>query len=290
MEEKVKKKRTLKDRLKSHYRMVVLNDDTFEEKFALRLTPLGLLILFGSVTIIMTFLVISLVAFTPLREYIPGYGDVDQKRELIKLSVRADSLEESMAAKDWYIENIGNVLAGKTEGKPNKPKKDSTLNYLGINVKPSSSDSLLRSEIESTDKYSLNISDKSKPVNSISNFVFFSPVKGIITESFNLKNEHYGVDIAAPENEFIKSTLDGTVVFAGYTSADGYVVQIQHNNNLMSVYKHNSEIAVKVGDFVKAGKPIAIIGNSGETSNGSHLHFELWYNGNPINPQDYVLF
>ncbi|MCD6067322.1 MAG: family metallopeptidase [Bacteroidetes bacterium] len=290
MENKEKKKRSWSEKLKNHYRLVVLNDDTFEEKFALRLTPLGILILMSCITILMTFLVISLVAFTPLREYIPGYGNVDQKRELIALTARADSLEQSMAAKDWFIQNISDVLSGKTEGKPAKPLKDTAVNYSGLNVKPSANDSLLRNEIESADKYSLSISDKSKPVSSISSFVFFSPVKGVVTESFNLRQEHYGVDIAAPENEFIKSTLDGTVVFAGFTSADGYVIQIQHSNNLMSVYKHNSEIAVKVGDYVKAGKPIAIIGNSGETSNGPHLHFELWYNGNPINPQDYVVF
>jgi murein DD-endopeptidase MepM/ murein hydrolase activator NlpD len=290
MESKEKKRRPLSEKLKHHYRLVVLNDDTFEEKFSLRLTPLGLLILIGSITIVMTFLVISLVAFTPLREYIPGYGNVAQKRELIALTARTDSLEKSMAAKDWYIRNIANVLSGQAEGKPAKPQKDTSINYSHLNVKPSGNDSGMRNEIESADKYSLSISDKSKPVSSISSFVFFSPVKGVVTESFNLGMEHYGVDIAAPENEFIKSTLDGTVVFAGFTSSDGYVVQIQHSNNLMSVYKHNSEIAVKVGDYVKAGKPIAIIGNSGETSNGPHLHFELWYNGNPINPQDYIVF
>jgi murein DD-endopeptidase MepM/ murein hydrolase activator NlpD len=288
--EKKDKKRSFREQLKNRYRLVVLNDDTFEEKFALRLTPLGLLILFGSVTIIMTFLVISLVAFTPLREYIPGYGNVDQKRELIILTARADSLEESMEAKDWFIKNIGDVLAGKTEGKPEKPNKDTSVNYSGVNVSPSANDSLLRNEIESADKYSLNITDKSKPVNSISSFVFFSPVKGLVSSSFNLREEHFGTDISAKENEFIKATLDGTVVFAGFTSADGYVVQIQHSNNLVSVYKHNSEIAVRVGDYVKAGKPIAIIGNTGETSNGPHLHFELWYNGSPVNPQDYILF
>lgn len=288
--EKKDKKRSFREQLKNRYRLVVLNDDTFEEKFALRLTPLGLLILFGSVTIIMTFLVISLVAFTPLREYIPGYGNVDQKRELIALTARADSLEESMEAKDWFIQNIGDVLAGKTEGKPEKPKKDTSVNYSGVNVSPSGNDSALRNEIESADKYSLSITDKSKPVNSISSFVFFSPVKGLVSSSFNLREEHFGTDISAKENEFIKATLDGTVVFAGFTSADGYVVQIQHSNNLVSVYKHNSEIAVRVGDYVKAGKPIAIIGNTGETSNGPHLHFELWYNGSPVNPQDYILF
>lgn len=284
------KKQSFRDKLKNRYRLVVLNDDTFEEKFALRLTPMGLLILIGSVTVLLTFLVISLVAFTPLKEYIPGYGDVDQKRELIALTARADSIEESMKAKDWFIQNIGNVLAGETEGKPEKPKKDTSINYSGVNVKPSANDSMLRKEIESADKYSLNITDKSKPVNSISSFVFFSPIKGLVSNSFNLREEHFGVDITAKENEFIKATLDGTVVFSGFTSADGYVIQIQHNNNLVSVYKHNSELMVRVGDYVKAGKPIAIIGNSGETSNGPHLHFELWYNGSPINPQDYILF
>ncbi|MBK6832905.1 MAG: hypothetical protein IPG89_00985 [Bacteroidetes bacterium] len=128
--EKKDKKRSFREQLKNRYRLVVLNDDTFEEKFALRLTPLGLLILFGSVTIIMTFLVISLVAFTPLREYIPGYGNVDQKRELIILTARADSLEESMEAKDWFIKNIGDVLAGKTEGKPENQTKIQVLIIL----------------------------------------------------------------------------------------------------------------------------------------------------------------
>ncbi|MFL5751937.1 MAG: M23 family metallopeptidase [Bacteroidia bacterium] len=285
-----KKKRRFIDQLKNRYRLVVLNDDTFEEKFALRLTPLGLLVLIGSVTIVMTFLVISLVAFTSLREYIPGYGNSEESKQLLSLSARTDSLENSMKAKDWFIQNLNNVLNGKTEGKPLKPLKDSTKNYSEINIKPSRQDSILRNEIENRDKYSLNISDKSKPVNSISSFFFFSPVKGIVTTSFNLKEEHYGVDVTAKENEFIKSTLDGTVVFAGWTNDDGYVIQVQHSNNLMSIYKHNSSIAKKVGDYVKAGDPIAIIGNSGETSNGMHLHFELWYNGNPVNPQDYVVF
>jgi murein DD-endopeptidase MepM/ murein hydrolase activator NlpD len=285
-----KKKYKLRDRLKHRYRLVVLNDDTFEESFALRLTPLGLLTLISGITIIMTTLVIVLVAFTPLREYIPGYGKVTEKNDLIALNLKVDSLESSMSAKDWYIQNIANVLEGKTEGKPEKPKKDTTVDYTNLKVIPNGKDSALRNEIESRDKYSLSLTDKSKPVSSISSFFFFSPVKGIVTTSFNLSDEHYGVDVTARENEIIKSTLDGTVVFAGWTSADGFVVQIQHTNNLVSVYKHNSDLTKKVGDYVKAGDPIAIIGNTGETSSGTHLHFELWYNGNPLNPQDYIVF
>lgn len=285
-----KKKYKLRDRLKHRYRLVVMNDDTFAESFSLRLTPLGLLILISGITIVFTVLVISLVAFTPLREYIPGYGNVSETRELVNLNLRADSMEKAMAAKDWYIQNISNVLQGKLEGKPEKPKKDSAVDYSDLKIVAGSKDSALRKEIESRDKYSLSLQDKSKPVSSISSFFFFSPVKGIVTTSFRLTEGHYGVDVAARENEVIKATLDGTVVFSGWTSSDGYVIQIQHNNNLVSVYKHNSDLTRKVGDYVKAGDPIAIIGNTGETSSGTHLHFELWYNGNPLNPQDYIVF
>ncbi|MHB8400623.1 MAG: M23 family metallopeptidase [Bacteroidia bacterium] len=147
----------------------------------------------------------------------------------------------------------------------------------------------MRDEIVQQDKYSLTISNNSKDL-GISGYFFFSPVKGMVTHSFNRKEGHYGVDVAAKENAFIKAALDGTVVFAGWTSNDGYVIQLQHSNNLMSLYKHNSDLTKNIGDHVKAGEPIAIIGNTGETSSATHLHFELWYNGTPINPQDYVLF
>ena len=112
----------------------------------------------------------------------------------------------------------------------------------------------------------------------------------MVTHSFNMAEGHYGVDVVAKENEFIKAALDGTVVFAGWTAGDGYVIELQHSNNLMSIYKHNSDLTKNVGDHVKAGEPIAIIGNTGETSSSTHMHFELWYNGTPVNPQDYVLF
>jgi murein DD-endopeptidase MepM/ murein hydrolase activator NlpD len=269
---------------------VILNDDSFAEKFSLRLSPLGLIILIGSVTIVMTTLVISLVAFTPLREYIPGYGNVDDRIAILKISARADSLENTLSSRDWYMNNLLNVFSGKTEGKPAKPTKDSTGKYKSIDIKPSESDVKLRKEIESNQIRSTSDKVSAYKLNALSNFFFFSPVKGIITSSYNIREEHFGVDIVAKENELIKATLDGTVIFVGFTTEDGYVIQIQHSNNLTSVYKHNSSITKKIGDFVKAGEPIAVIGNTGENSNGSHLHFELWYNGFAINPQDYVVF
>ena len=284
-----KKKISLAERLRQKYRLVILNDSSFEEKFSLRLTPGGILILISAITIVMSFLVTSLIAFTPFREYIPGYGDVSNQKELIRLSVKVDSMEYLMDAKNWYIDNLNNVLNGNISPDDSKLDRDSSKKYQNVNVKPSKNDSDLRKEIESQDKFSLTLGNKNGAT-GISGYFFFSPVKGMITHSFNMAEGHFGVDVAAKENEFIKAVLDGTVVFSGWTANDGYVIQLQHGNNLMSVYKHNSDLTKNVGDHVKAGEPIAIIGNTGESSTSTHLHFEMWYNGTPVNPQDYILF
>jgi len=284
-----KKKIPLSERLRRKYRLVILNDASFEERFSLRLTPGGILIMVSAITIFMSFLVTSLVAFTPLREYIPGYGDISDRKALIALSLKADSVDELIKAKNEYIENLQNVLSGNVTSDTIRAEKSTEKSTQHITIKPSRTDSVLRKEIEEEDKFSLTLS-KNVGSSGISGYFFFSPVKGMVTHSFNMAEGHFGVDVVAKENEFIKAALDGTVVYAGWTANDGYVVQLQHSNNLMSIYKHNSDITKNIGDHVKAGEPIAIIGNTGETSSGTHLHFELWYNGTPINPQDYVLF
>ncbi len=289
MSEEQNKKGDFFKRLRHRYRLVVMNDDTFEEKFSLQLTPLGLVILLGSSTIIMIMVVTSLIAFTPLREYIPGYADVGVHRNLIRITLKSDSLEETILERNKFMGNIGNVLKGniKTDTTQNRP--DPTKEYDKLEMNASRNEDALRKNIESEDKYSLTY--ETKPNKSgISNFFFFTPLKGIVSGSFKTNEQHYGVDIVAPENEAIKSTLDGTVILATWSSETGYIIAIQHSNNLISVYKHNSVILKKVGAFVKAGDPIAIIGNSGEQTTGPHLHFELWYDGKAIDPQDYMVF
>ena len=149
---------------------------------------------------------------------------------------------------------------------------------------------MLRHEIESQDKFSLAVSAKEAATNSVTSFLFFTPLRGSITTRFDLPSKHYGVDIASDPNAAIKATLDGTVVLANFTSETGYVIAIQHANNLVSVYKHCSSLLQKAGAYVKAGDAIAIIGNSGETSQGPHLHFELWFNGSPVDPQKFMAF
>jgi murein DD-endopeptidase MepM/ murein hydrolase activator NlpD len=289
MTENKDKKGKFLDRWRHPYRLVVMNDDTFEENFSLRLTPLGLLILIGSVTIVMTMLVISLIAFTPLREYIPGYADVGMRRKLNTLSIKADSLEDVLIQRNLFTDNLNNVLRGniKTDSAQNRP--DKTKEYAKLKINASVNELSLQKNIEAQDKYSLAYGTESNK-SGISNFFFFTPIKGLVSASFKSKELHFGIDIVGPENEAIKTTLDGTVIMATWSSETGYVVAVQHSNNLISIYKHNSVLLKKVGDYVKAGEPIAIIGNSGEQTTGPHLHFELWYNGNPINPQDYMLF
>lgn len=277
------------NQLKNKYRLVILNDDTFAEKFAFRLSPLGLIIAISAITIAMTTLVISLVAFTSLREYIPGYGNVTERKDILELTVKTDSLEDILKARDWYMKNLVNVFSGKTEGKPEKPAKDTSGKFQKVNTKPSENDIEFRKEVEN-EPASLKFAGSSIKKNALANYLFFSPVKGMVTQSFNLSEEHYGVDVVAKKDALIKSTLDGTVIFSGFTPADGYMLQIQHENNLISIYKHNSTVLKKEGDKVKSGEAISIIGNSGENSKGPHLHFELWHNGLPINPEEFIVF
>lgn len=283
------KKKKIIEKLRHQYRLVVMNDDTFEEKFSLRLTPLGLFILLGSVTIVMTMLVTSLIAFTPLREYIPGYADAGVRRNLIRISLKSDSLEQALTAQNAFLANIENVLQGKTQTDTVQNKPDKSKEYAKLKMDASSNENDFRKNIEEQDKYSLAY-ESAASKSAISSFSFFTPLKGILSSSFKAGDQHYGVDIVGPENEAIKSTLDGTVILATWSSETGYTITVQHSNNLISVYKHNSVLLKKIGDYVKAGDPIAIIGNSGEQTTGPHLHFELWYNGNPVDPQDYMVF
>lgn len=292
-----KKKPSFWTKIRNRYRLVVMNDDTFEEQFSLKLTPLNIFIIIGLVSTIMITLTVSLVAFTPLREYIPGYGnEVNTRQELINLALRADSLEYELSLSTAALNNIKNIMSGNvidsssSSVSPKGGNPSSPLGKAGEGVSPSKEDSAFRAQIESQDKYSLAFSGREKGKGSISSFFFFTPVKGVVTASFNSAEEHYGVDIAAKENEPIKAALDGTVLFAGWTSETGYTIQIQHSNNLVSAYKHNSVLLKKAGQYVKAGEAVAVIGNSGEQTTGPHLHFELWYNGVAIDPQEYMVF
>jgi len=284
----------LMERLKDKYRLVILNEDSLQEKFSLRLSRLNVFVVIGVLSIVIVFITSYIIAFTPLREYIPGYADVNLQRHIYELQLKADSIENAFASKDKYIENLKTVLGENTVAEtPTQPSDTAKRkNYLTIKDKRSPEDSLLRADYENQNKYNLFVDEsaESKPKSGVTNLYFFTPIKGVLTSKFDPVEEHYGIDIVAKRNEAIKSVQDGTVIFTGWTVETGYVIAIQHPGNIISVYKHNSVLLKKEGSFVRAGETIAIIGESGELSSGPHLHLELWINGNPVNPLDYMSF
>ena len=293
-DKKDKKKKSWISRLRNKYRLVIMNDESLEERLTFRLSRLNVFVVLGTLTIILIILTSILIAFTPLREYIPGYTNVGLQKKLYELQIKTDSIEKGLEKRDLFIQNMKDVMNGKDLSMDIPLTKDTLHKYNDIKLKKSPEDSLLRAEVENQGKYNLyrfenseNIRQKSQ---SIGKVLFFVPLKGVITNEFNPSQNHYGVDIVSKLNEAIKCVLDGTVILSNWTLETGYTIAIQHQQNIVSVYKHNSALLKKEGDFVKAGDPIAIIGQTGELTTGPHLHFELWSDGNPVNPKDYINF
>lgn len=278
-------------KLKNRFRLVIMNDETFEEKASFSLRPLNVFVTAGISIILLITITTFIIAFTGLREYIPGYADVDSRRKMVKLVQKADSLERALNAHELYLTNLKMIINGQIPQDSVIERPGQLQRYDTIKTLPKSpEDSLLRKEVESRDPFSLDASGGSSLGSSIRAFLFFPPVTGTVTNRFDKVSKHFGIDIVANANEPIKATLDGTVILSNFTSETGWVIGIQHSNNLFSFYKHNSALLKKTGDFVKAGEVIAIIGNSGEQSSGPHLHFELWFNGSPLDPVKYVSF
>lgn len=282
-------------KLRNKFRLVILNDETFEERFSFRLSRLNVFITVGITAIILIVLTIFLIAFTPLREYIPGYTDVTLSRRVNALLRKTDSLEKVTAQKNIYVEHIKSIIEGQDifADSLNGTGLSEPVDYDSITYSRSTEDSMLREEYLSETAYDLYYNENEERIiqqSKRTNFTFFPPIKGIVTSEFDLVQQHYGIDIVSQKNEAVKATLDGTVLFADWTVETGHVIAIQHQGNFISVYKHNSVLLKKQGNFVKAGEAIAIVGESGELSTGAHLHFELWYNGTPVDPKEFVAF
>lgn len=268
-----------------------MNDQTLEEKFSIRLTPMNIIVFGGTFALSLITLTLYLIAFTPLREYIPGYTDVSIRRKLIVAALKSDSLEYQLNAQDKYLSNLLNVLNDKVDTTtPIRNYSDTNVTDTLRKLTKSEEDSLMRLQMEGADRFELNEPNDRPFSSGIGSIAFFTPLKGSITTKFSAVQKHYGIDVVAGPNEVIKSCLDGTVVIASFTSETGYVIGVQHTNNIFTLYKHNSALLKSIGDYVKAGEVIAIIGNTGEFSTGPHLHFELWYNGSPVDPLEYISF
>ena len=288
MAKKQKKGKEIKRKLLHKYRLVILNESTFEEKISFKLSRLNVFVTGTLFIIVLIGLTTLLVAFSPLREYIPGYSSTKLKRQATELTYKTDSLVTVLEYTNKYLKNVRLVLSGDLE--TNEINKDSLferfkLDPSKIDLKPIREDLELREQVDLEDKYNLferNVETTGETL--------FSPISGSVTQGYDLQKKHYATDIVAPKDTPVKSVANGTVIFAEWTSDTGYVIIVEHKDNLISVYKHNGSLNKSQGDLVKAGEVIAAVGNTGELTTGPHLHFELWRKGKALNPQDFINF
>ncbi|NLX73296.1 MAG: M23 family metallopeptidase [Bacteroidales bacterium] len=290
-----KKNKSFLKKLSSKYRFAIFNEQTYEELFVVRLSRLNVFTIVGTFGIVLIILVSILISFTGLREYIPGYPDSQQRLLIVRNAQRVDSLLVEIEKRDNFINNFQNIIKGEVPepGEDVDRNVQTALNEasdMDLSFSRSAEDSLLRMQVEREERFNLSVRETPSRAIALESAFFVSPIKGMVVNTFGETSGHYGVDIVAAPGSRVASVMDGMVVFSGWTVETGYVIQIQHQNNLISIYKHNEIILKEVGQVVKAGEAIARVGNSGELTSGPHLHFELWYNGLPLNPVDYISF
>ena len=267
------------------YRFVIMTDSSFEEKLSVKFSRLTVIAFVGTLFFFFFFSTMLLIAYTTLSEYVPGKSSIEVQKRLIELNIKSDSLQSILLNRGVYLENINKIINGEELISPENSEEKTSAQNL-ISFEKSIDDSLFRIKIEAEDKSSIyNNANKNNTT-----LMFYTPLSGLISDGYNNKTKHFGIDLVAKEKSRISSVLEGTVVVSHWSYETGYVIGIQHKNDYLSFYKHNAVLLKSVGDFVNAGDHIAIIGNSGELSSGPHLHFELWHNGTPVNPENYISF
>ena len=287
MAEDKKKKRLWIQNLLNRYRMVVINETTFEERFFVRISQFNIIVL---IILFVTFITIGsffLVAYTPLKEFIPGYTSLSIRKEAIRNTFLLDSLSVEFQKQDRFIKSMKSALTGEIDWEENSLliAKDQLPELLNSDNAMTEADSLLRLEVIQEDKYNVIPNDLSNV-----KYLLYSPAAGPISQKYDVNKRHFAVDIALEEHAPVMAVAHGTVIFAEWTAETGHVIIIKHDYGLLSVYKHNSYLEKSQGDLVKAGEVIAKAGNTGKLSTGWHLHFELWMNGYSVDPTDFIEF
>lgn len=281
------RKERIKKQLFSKNRFVILNEETFEEIFSLKLTLMNVFLVATLGAFLIIFITTYIIAFTPLKEYIPGYSSSKLKKEATALALKSDSLTAILQNNEMYLTSVRKALTGDVDYM--KLSKDSIkasgIETNGLDLSPSKAELELRKKVTLEDKY--NLFEKAKPKVDL---VLFPPVRGPITEKYNAKEKHFAVDIALAKNTPIKAVANGTVIFADWTPTNGNVIILRHNNEFLSVYKHCESLTISQGDVVRTSEVIAIAGSTGEQSTGIHLHFELWKDGYPVDPTQFIDF
>lgn len=290
-------------RLHTKYHLLILDKETLEEKISFQLTRMNVYIVASTIFVVLFGLIFSLLTFTPLREYIPGYADVGMRKDILQLNSTADSLSEVIQMQNQFINNLQMVLNGEDmdsvqlqmlaqdmDQEETAKSKKVAHKDVQLSHKTSKDDSILRDKMEKEEIYAITQQQGVSPASLMKQLSWTPPVEGLVTNTYNIGGNHWGIDMVAKEKEPIRAVADGRVIFSAWTLDTGNVIAIQHDSNWITFYKHNSELLKKSGATVKAGDAIAIIGNSGELSSGPHLHFEMWHNGKPQNPAEYFNF
>lgn len=288
---KRKKKQGFKSfwsRVRFKYKLTFINEDTLEEVWTFRLSQLSAF----AVLLVFAFALVSVTAFiiikTPIRNYLPGYLDVEVRKEIVQNALRADSLERMLEIQHVYLENVARIIGGEVPLDSIRRIDSLARVDADFEILRGEAEQAFVAQYEEEEKYSLTALNPN-PVFTEQAF-FYKPVDGVVSSHYQTDIRHFGVDIAASPSESVLATLDGTVVYAGYDPQHGNVIQLQHRNGLVSIYKHNEALLKEPGDHVVAGEAIALVGNTGTLSTGPHLHFELWYKGVPVNPEEYIAF
>ena len=278
-----------KENKRSNFRLAVIDDKSHEQLFTIRFTRTSAFV--AAVTILVMFcaLIYSIIAYTPARTFIPGYPDAHSKRAAIQNTIKVDSLERVIFRWEMYSENLKRVLAGEEALKIDsillntRKNSDAGADISGLMKK----DSLLRQSVMEEEQF--GISARKQRDLPIEGMLFFTPLKGVVSQGYDPAIHPY-IDITATSGSVVKAVLDGTVIFSGWSDDAGHTIQIQHDGDIVSIYKHNEKLLKTTGDKVSAGTPIALVGNSGEMTTGAHLHFELWHKGETVDPTKHISF
>ena len=275
-------------RIRFKYKLSFINESTLEEVWAFRLSQLSVFITFALFAFSLVAFTAFIIIMTPIRNYLPGYLDVEVRKSIMDNALRADSLERMIQIQDLYLRNVTGIISGDIQLDSIRQIESLARSDPDYNIPRSEEELEYIKSFEQEEKYNLTVLNTNPaPVEGI---FFYKPVNGIISSHYQSDIHHFGVDIAANPKESVLATLAGTVIYAGYDPNHGNVIQIQHKNGFVSVYKHNELLLKEPGEQVIAGEAIALVGNTGSLSTGPHLHFELWYNGKPVNPEDFIVF
>ena len=279
-----KRSKAFWNNFKFKYKLTIINENTLEEIVGLRVSKLNGLSVLLSVLAVLFLIAACIIAFTPLRNYLPGYMNSSQ---IVDNALRVDSLQELLNRQNLYIMNIQDIFSGKVPIDSVQTLDSLTAAREDTLMERTKREEEFRRQYEENEKYNLTTIVSQPDVNGL---ILYRPTRGMVSDHFNADKKHFGTDIAANPNESVLATMDGTVFLSTYTAETGYVIGVQHSQDFVSIYKHCGSLLKKEGDRVKGGEAIALVGNSGTLSTGPHLHFELWYKGHPVNPEKYIVF